>query len=150
MYLTQWLAGKGIFTDDEVRRIQLRNIAWAFGHIARGMYTPDGTPRNYSHLAAMQVGAFMKAGAITWKPDEMAANGKDKGCIEINFEVLPKAIESFEATVLRIKGSGDKAAAAKLQADFVDAKDDYGKLKGVMAERWLRSPKASFVYSVAL
>ena len=64
MYLTGWLAGKGIFTDDEVRKIQLRNIAWTFGHISRGMYTADGTPRNYSQLAAMLLGALMKAGEI--------------------------------------------------------------------------------------
>ncbi|HEY6640851.1 hypothetical protein [Povalibacter sp.] len=148
LYLTDWLAAKGVFTADEVRRIQLRNIAWAFGHISRGMYTADGTPRNYSQLAAMQVGAFMKSGALVWKPDEPAANGTDQGCMEINFETLPAAIESFETTVLKIKGSGDKAGAEKLKADFVDAKDGFADLKGVIAERWLRSPKASFVYSV--
>jgi hypothetical protein len=148
LYLTDWLATKGIFTADEVRRIQLRNMAWAFGHISRGMYTADGTPRNYSQLAAMQVGAFMRSGALVWKPDEPAANGTDQGCVEINFETLPAAIEAFETTVLKIKASGDKAGAEKLKADFVDAKDEFAALKGVIAERWLRSPKASFVYSV--
>lgn len=148
MYLTDWLAGKGVFTADEVRRIQLRNIAWAFGHISRGMYTADGTPRNYSQLAAMQVGAFLNSGALSWKPNETAANGTDQGCVEINFDALPAAIESFETTVLRIKGSGDKAGAEKLKATFVDAKDEFASLKGVIADRYLRSPKASFVYSV--
>lgn len=148
MYLTDWLAGKGVFTDDEVRKIQLRNIAWGFGHISRGMYTADGTPRNYSQLAAMQLGAFMKAGAITWRPNELAANGKDQGCVEINFEALPAAVKSFETTVLRIKASGDKAGAEQLKAQFVDAKDEFADVKAVIAERWLRAPKASFVYSV--
>ena len=148
LYLTDWLAAKGVFTPEEVRSIQVRNIAWAFGHISRGMYTADGTPRNYSQLAAMQVGAFMKAGALTWKPTEPAANGTDQGCMEISFDALPAAIESFETTVLKIKASGDKASAEKLKADFVDAKDEFAGLKGVIAERWLRSPKASFVYSV--
>lgn len=148
LYLTNWLATKGLFTPDEVRSIQLRNMTWAFGHISRGMYTADGTPRNYSQLAAMQVGAFMKAGALVWKPTEAAANGTDQGCVEIDFDALTPAIESFETTVLQIKARGDKAGAEKLKADFVDAKDDFASLKGVIAERWLRSPKASFVYSV--
>lgn len=148
MYLTDWLATKGVFTTDEVRKIQLRNIAWAFGHISRGMYTADGTPRNYSQLAAMQLGAFLKAGAVAWKPEEVAANGTDKGCVEIDFDSLPAAVKSFETTVLEIKASGDKARAEKLKAEFVDAKDEFDGVKTVITERWLRAPKASFVYSI--
>jgi len=148
MYLTNWLADKGIFADEEVRRIQLRNIAWAFGHISRGMYTADGTPRNYSQLAAIQLGALMQSGAISWHADQPAANGTDQGCVEINFEALPEAIESLETTVLQIKASGAKVRAEKLKAQFVDADDEFANIKRTIAERWLRAPKASFVYSV--
>jgi len=148
MCLTQWLAGKGMFTDDEARKIQLRNISWGFGHISRGMYAADGTPRNCSQLAAMQFGSFVKAGAIAWHADETAANGNDRGCLEINFATLPAAIEAFETRVLKIKGAGDKADAEKLIAEFVDGKDDFAKLRAAIADRWLRAPKASFVYSV--
>ena len=148
LYLTNWLAGKGMFTDEEVRKIQLRNIAWAFGHISRGMYAPDETPRNYSQLAAIQLGSLMQAGAVSWHADQPAANGKDQGCIEINFDALPKAIESLETTVLQIKASGNKKRAEELKAQFVDADDDFAKTKTAITERWLRAPKASFVYAV--
>ena len=150
LYLTNWLASKGIFTDEEVRRIQLRNIAWAFGHISRGMYAADGTPRNYSQLAAIQLGSLMQAGAISWHADQPAANGKDQGCIEINFDALPKAIEELETTVLQIKASGNKKRAEELKAQLVDADDEFAKTKAAITERWLRAPKASFVYSVNL
>jgi hypothetical protein len=150
LYLTNWLAGKGIFTDEEVRRIQLRNVAWAFGHISRGMYAADGTPRNYSQLAAIQLGSLMQAGAISWHADQPAANGKDQGCIEINFDALPKAIEDLETTVLQIKASGNKKRAEELKAQLVDADDEFAKTKASITERWLRAPKASFVYSVNL
>lgn len=133
-----------------MRKIQLRNIAWGFGHISRGMYTADGTPRNYSQLAAMQLGALMKSGAVAWQAHEPAANGTDQGCIEINFDALPAAVKSLETTVLEIKASGDKARAEQLKAQFVDAKDDFADIKAAIAERWLRAPKASFVYSVTL
>jgi hypothetical protein len=150
LYLTNWLAGKGMFTEDEARKIHVRSIAWTFGHISRGMYTADGTPRNYSQLAAMQLGSFMKAGAINWQADQPAANGKDQGCIEIDFEALPGAIEMFETTVLKIKGSGDKKGAEKLVADFVDANDDFARVKSTITERYLRAPRATFVYSVQM
>lgn len=151
LFLANWLTGKGIFTDDEVRKIQVRNVAWAFGHISRGMYTADGTPRNYSQLAAMQIGSFLKAGAVTWHADQPAANGTDQGCIEINFDALPGAIESFATTVLQIKASGDRKRADQLVAEFVDSKDDdFAKLRSTIAERWLRAPRASFVYSIKM
>jgi hypothetical protein len=148
MFLTQWLAGKGLFTDEEVRKIQLRNVAWTFGHISRGMYAGNGTPRNYSQLAAMQLGSFVRAGAIVWRADEVAANGTDRGCLEIDFEKLAVAVNAFEARVLKIKASGDKRDAEKLKAEFVDAKDDFATLRDTIAERYLRAPKATFVYSV--
>jgi hypothetical protein len=150
MYLTHWLAERGIFTAEEVRKIQVRNIAWAFGHISRGMYTADGSPRNYSQLAAMQVGSLLKAGALTWHADQTAANGTDQGCFDVNFDALPAAVEAFETKVLQIKARGDRKGAEQLKAEFVDAQDDFAKLKETIAERWLRAPRASFVYSIKM
>jgi len=149
MYLADWLRDKGTFTEDEVNKIQLRNIAWMFGHISRGMYTADGTPRNYSQLAAMQLGSFIDADAVSWRADQKAANGTDLGCVEVDFKKLPAAVKSFETAVLGIKASGDKARATGLIAKYVDGKDNYADLRGTIAERYLRAPKASFVYSVS-
>jgi hypothetical protein len=98
----------------------------------------------------MQIGWFMKSGAISWRADETAANGQDHGCVQVDFAALPAAIKSLEATVLEIKASGDKARAEKLKAQFVDAKDDFAKVKDTIAERWLRAPKATFVYGVSM
>jgi hypothetical protein len=148
LYLVDWLADKGIFTPEEARKIHVRDIAWAFGHISRGMYAADGTPRNYSQLAAMQIGAFLKDGALEWHADATAANGTDRGCFEVNFEKLSPAIEAFETTVLKIKGSGDRKGAEALKGQYVDADDDYAAIRKTIAERYLRAPKASFVYSI--
>jgi len=148
LYLVDWLADKGIFTPEEARKIHVRDIAWAFGHISRGMYAADGTPRNYSQLAAMQIGAFLKDGALEWHADATAANGTDRGCFEVNFEKLSPAIEAFETTVLKIKASGDRKGAEALKGQYVDADDDYAAIRKTIAERYLRAPKASFVYSI--
>jgi len=149
MYLTNWLSTKGIFSNEEVNQIQLRNVAWGFGHISRGMYAADGTPRNYSQLAAIQLGSLLQGGAVSWLPDQKAANGEDQGCIEIHFEKVAGAVQALETKVLQIKAKGDKAQAEQLKAMFVDDKDDdFAKLKNTIAERWLRAPKATFVYSL--
>ena len=150
MYLVDWLAGKGLFTPADVKKIQLRDVAWMFGHISRGMYGADGTPKNYSQLSAMQLGSFVRAGAITWKADEVAANGSDRGCLNVDFNALGDAVKTLETTVLEIKASGDKARAEQMKADFVDSKGDFSALRAAITERWLRAPKASFVYSVNL
>ncbi len=150
MFLSDWLSEKGVLTADEAKKIQLRNVAWEFGHISQGMYTAEGTPRNYSQLSAIQLGAFMEAGAIGWRAAEPAANGTDKGCIEIDFNALPAAIKNLDTAVLSIKASGDKARAEQLKAKYVDADDDFAKVKAVITERTRRAPRASFVYSVKL
>jgi len=59
-----------------------------------------------------------------------------------------KAIQALETKVLQIKATGDKAGAEKLKTEFVDGKNDFAKIRDVVTERWLRAPKATFVYSL--
>ncbi|MFT3765021.1 MAG: hypothetical protein QM820_05835 [Minicystis sp.] len=148
LYLAEWLVLKGIVEAKQARLAHQADILWAMGHISEGMYGEGGTPKPYSQLASIQVGWFLKAGAMTFRPDEMAANGKDKGCFEIAADKLPAAIAALEKTVLQIKAKGDKAAALKLRGELVDADGEWKRLRGVITERWLRQPKSSFVYAI--
>jgi hypothetical protein len=148
LYFSEWLAAKGVIPADLARASHLRDLAWAFGHIAQGMYTADGTPKNYSQLAAIQVGSLVKTGVVTWKADAKAANGADPGCFEVDLEAWKPAVDALAARVLAVKGKGDKKDALAMKAAFVDSKDSWGDLRGVIAERWLRAPRATMVYSV--
>ncbi len=148
MFLIDWLAPKGFFTPERVKQIHTYQTSWDFGHISRGMYTADGKTNNYSHLAAIQLGWMMKHGAVSWHADQLAANGTDKGCLEIDFDKLPDAIQSLETAVLQIKAQNNKAQAEQLKADFVDDKDDFAALKQIITERWLRAPRGTLVYSI--
>jgi hypothetical protein len=148
MYLTTWLSNKQMFTEKRLREIQTSDVAWMFGHISRGMYTAEGKTLNYSQLSAIQLGSFIKQGAIEWKADESAANGTDTGCIEINYGKLNDAINSLEKTVLQIKSRADKATAETLKAEFVDGTNDFTKVKATITERWRRNPRATLVYSI--
>ncbi|MFO0760499.1 MAG: hypothetical protein U0359_28725 [Byssovorax sp.] len=148
MFFADWLADKKLLDKKQASMSHARDMAWAFGHIAEGMYTADKNPKPYAQLASIQAGTFVKAGAMVWKADEMAPNGKDKGCFEINPAKMSRAVAELEKTVLGIKGRGDKASAQKLVAEFVDREGDWSKLRAVITERWLRAPRASFVYAV--
>ena len=148
LFLADWLAEKGVIDKKTAALSHVGDLLWCMGHISEGMYGSDGAPKHYSHLAAIQVGAFVDAGALVFHPDEKALNDKDQGCLEIKTAKLPAAIAALEKTVLGIMARGDKAGALKLKAKHVDSGGDAQKLRGVIAERWLRQPRATFVYSI--
>jgi hypothetical protein len=148
LYFAQWLVTKGVITQDEADAAVVRDVAWGFGHVSRGMYTADNKPRNYSQLASIQLGTLTKAGVLTFKADEKAANGTDVGCYDIDFSKWKPAVDALAKRVLMAKGKGDKKDAEKMVAEFVDAKDEWAKQRDLITERWLRAPKATFVYAV--
>ena len=147
LYFADWLAEKGIVDRKTAELAHARDMVWALGHISQGMYAGD-KPKPYSQLASIQVGSMIKAGAMTWNAEEVAANEKDKGCFEFHMEKFPGAVLDLEKKVLAIKGKGDKAAALVLRKELVDDDNEWKRLRGVITERWLRQPKASFVYAV--
>lgn len=150
LYFTDWLVTKGLLTKEEADKTHVRDVAWAFGHISRGMYSGSGSPKAYSQLASIQMGTLWKAGVLTWSPDTVAANGSDKGCFDVVFDKWAPEVQKLERTVVQAKGKGDKKAAEALKAQWVDAKDDWAKMRELITERWLRAPKMSFVYSVKM
>ncbi|MGV3623046.1 MAG: hypothetical protein ACO1OB_19660 [Archangium sp.] len=148
LYFTWWLVEKNLLTEQEARHATLRDVAWAFGHISRGMYDGAGNAKPYSQLASIQLGHMHKEGVLTWKPDETAANGTDKGCFEVDLAKWKPAVDTLANRVLKAKGKADKKDAEAMKATFVDAKDPWATLRSTIAERWTRAPKATFVYSV--
>ena len=150
LFFTDWLAEKKEITADEAEKAHVRDITWAFGHISRGMYDDDKHPKNYSQLAAIQLGWLIEHKAVSWKPEETAANGKDKGCFSIALDKFPAATKALMIQVAQIKGKGDKPRAEKLIKDYVDVTGDKKKVHDVITERVLRSPKPSFVYGIKL
>lgn len=150
LYFVNWLVDKGVVTQTMAHQSHNSSILWAFGHIAQGMYDSDGNSKAYSQLSAIQFGYFMDNGAISWHPDMLAANGVDKGCFNIDQDKLPAAIYSLTKEVASLKAQGDVSRAENLKKTYVDQAGDKQALMKVIAERWLRQPKSSFVYSIGL
>ena len=92
----------------------------------------------------------MKNGAVAWKADDTAANGKDKGCFSVDLAKMAPAVKTLMVEVAQIKGKGEKARAEKLVKEYVDVTGDKKKVHEVITERITRAPKQSFVYAVKL
>jgi hypothetical protein len=147
LYFIEFLRQKKLIDDAMAKQTYVDDIVWSFGHVSRGMYTDTGGRKAYSQLAAIQLGFLIDEGAITWDAAAPAANGKDTGALTIHFDKLPAAVDKLMKVVGAIKATGDKTAAEALAKKYVDGNIVPQK---TITERWLRNPKASFVYSVAL
>ncbi|MDQ7088946.1 MAG: hypothetical protein Q9Q13_14310 [Acidobacteriota bacterium] len=145
LWYVEFLRARGLITDALARQTYVDSLRWAMDHISRGMVTATGHPKAYSQLAAIQVGFFLDQGALGFDLRAPAANGSDRGAFTVDFDKLPRAVEGLMLRVGRIKAGGDRAAAEKLVALYVDG--DRLPLE-LIAERILRHPKASFVYAV--
>jgi len=120
LWYLELLRSRGVISDELARRSYVDGLAWALGHISRGMYTATGQRKAYSQLAAVQVGFLLRDGALRFEPDAIAANGTDRGAFSLDLDRVPSAVEALMGEVGRIKAQGDRAAAEALCSDFVD------------------------------
>jgi hypothetical protein len=148
LFLLEFLRDKKLISDEMAQQAFVDSIVWAFGHVSQGMYTADKSRKAYGNLAAIHIGYLIDKGALTWDPNATAANGTDKGAFTIHADKLVPVANELMKEVGGIKARGDKAAAEKLVARYVDAETVVPHK--LISERFLRHPKPSFVYSVAL
>jgi hypothetical protein len=146
--LIELLRGKQIISDAQASQAYVDALVWALGHISQGMYTGSGDRKTYSNLAAIQIGILIDKGGMTWDPAAPAANGKDTGAFTIHLDKLPALFDDMLEQVAGIKARGDKAAAEQLLKNYVDSSAVVPH--EVITERFLRHPKASFVYSISM
>jgi hypothetical protein len=149
LYFSDWLAARGIMSKEDADKTHVRDVLWSFGHIAQGMNDARGQPKPYSQLAAMQMGFLNQRGVLRWNAEEKAANGRDVGCFEVDLGKWPAAVEDLARLAFGVKSRGDRALAEKTRDEWVTDGTPWAALRGTIQERWLRAPKASFVYSVA-
>ena len=78
--------------------------------------------------------------------NELAQNGRDKGCFALDTAKLPEAIAKLTRVVMQVKAQGDKKTADALVAEFVDGKGAQAERLKTITERVTRQAKLSFVY----
>jgi hypothetical protein len=142
LWYVELLRRKGLLSDARARQIYAHEIVWAFSHISEGMFTEGDNPRPYSQLAAVQIGSFLKDGAMSWVKEG------DKELYRVDFARLPASVEALMRKVGRLRAAGDAAAAKAFVDDFVSGEGSR-LLRADEVERRLRKfPKPSFAYTV--
>lgn len=146
LFLLELLRKHGLISDELALQTYTDAIVWALGHVSQGMYTGTGQRKTYSNVAAIQLGFLLDRGALGWDGDALAANGQDRGALRIDAARLGPAVAELMKVVAGAKARGDKRAADALAKAYVD-----GAVvpQAIIAERFLRHPKASFVYAVS-
>jgi len=148
LYLSGWLAERGVVQADLAREAHVRDLVWALSKISAGMYE-DGYPKAYSQLSAIQLGMLMDDGAVVWRDDAPAANGADRGCFEVDWGRFDASVEAMAREVFGLKARNDKDAASGLVARYVDGREATStQLFEVIAERCLRTPSPAYVYAI--
>jgi len=147
LFFIDFLRTRGVLSEEQARAVYVDSIVWTFGHVSRGMYTPGGQRKAYSQLAAIQLGVLLDEGAIRWDPAAMAADGTHRGAFTIDFARLPAAITALMTRVMRIKATGDRAAAEALAAQYVDGPR---VPQQIIVDRYTSFPQVGFVYTVHL
>jgi hypothetical protein len=148
LYYVDFLKRKGVLSADDASRVYNHAIRWCFGHISRGMFSGTGRPLPYSQVAAIHIASLVKGGALVWQPNQPAANGTDQGRFEVHYDKIPAVIDKLMQLTGQIKAKGDKAAGQKLIDECVKGEGFKMIHSQEIADRILRFPKASFVYSI--
>jgi hypothetical protein len=138
-----WLREKEVVTPELARRAHLKDIIYALEQMSRGVVTPEGKPKPYGALGAIQIHAMTKSGALTWMPKERSESGA-LGCLALDETKLGPAISALATNVLRIRARGDKAAADALLAAALGQ----AAMLDMVAERFSHFPKSTFVYAL--
>ena len=148
LYLPTLLVERGLLAPEQAEASHVREVASAFALVAEGTFDGSGKPRSSGQIAAIELGQLRASGALVWHAAAAAGNGRDRGCFELDFERFRPAVTALMREVLQIKARGDRRAAEALVRRWVGADDEERSLRGEVAARWLRTPKASFVYSI--
>lgn len=146
LFLPPWLAERGLLPAEEVLPMAVADIGWALSQVSEGFVEGDGGESVYPELAAIQLGWLHAEGALAWRAEDLAANGMDRGCFEVDPHALGPAVDSLAARVLRIEGDMDGAGLDALVQAHVHG-DPMGAW-GVVTERFRRHPKPSYLYVI--
>jgi hypothetical protein len=98
----------------------------------------------------MQLGFLMRAGAVSWRPEEVAANGKDRGCFRVDVARFETADVQMLKKAAGIKARADRPAAEAWVKEDVEVSGPRAQIRQAIDERMLRNPRATFVYDVEL
>lgn len=144
------LVKEGILTPDEAKQLYTHSLVWSFGHLSQGLWSPNGNPKPYSQLSAVQVGRLVDAGALKWIETVDPETGKAMGKFEMDYDKVSGFAKALMADVVRVKATGDVAGAKALVDPYVSGDKAVNVHVCEIQERLLQFSKGSLVYKVEL
>ncbi|MDD5629253.1 MAG: hypothetical protein PHU21_09325 [Elusimicrobia bacterium] len=142
LWYVDLLRRQGLLSEERTRQVYAHELVWAFGHIAEGMFSDGDNPKPYSQLAAVQIGSFVKAGALSF-----GRVGR-RELFSVDFDRLPAAVEDLMRRVGRIKAVGDAAGGKALVDGFITGEDAGLVRLDEIRRRLGRLPRPSFSYTL--
>ncbi|MFA5141026.1 MAG: hypothetical protein WC728_17500 [Elusimicrobiota bacterium] len=139
LWYVDLLLRKGLIDERRAKEIYVRELFWSFGHVSLGLFTDSGEPKPYSQLAAIQLGSFVKDGAM-----ERLPNGR----FRVHFDKLPASIESLMRRTGVIKATGDAQGGKALVDAFVSGPDAGLVPVAEIQAKLLKYPKETYLYTV--
>lgn len=143
LWYVELLRRKGLVSDEVARQIFVHEMAWCFGHISNGYFTDTGAPKPYSQLSAVQIGRFVRDGALSWVAGE---DGVER--VRIDFEKLPKAIEDLTRDMGRLYASGDAKGAQAMIDEYLSGPGAASVRAAEVQSRLRKYPKESYRYTI--
>lgn len=160
LFFVEMLRERGIITAEQAQETYMDSIVWAFGHISRGMWSASGRRSPYSQLAAIQVGYLIDHGVLAWDANATPASGEGQGAFNIDLSNFVQVARDLMTDVMRIKSTGDRAAAIALADRYVGVYSGGGTYASNGAESvvpherivtlYRRFPRGTMVYSISL
>ena len=124
------------------------------------MWSASGRRSPYSQLAAIQVGYLIDHGVLTWVADATPASGEGQGAFNVDLSNFVQVARDLMTDVMRIKSTGDRAAAIALADRYVGTYSGGGTYASNNAESvvphervvtlYRRFPRGTMVYSIDL
>ncbi len=150
LWFVKYLNEKGLIDKERLYSQYVSDIFWCFNHLSRGLFTAGGNPKVYSQLSAVQIGTFIKDGALK-RVQVTDPETKEKSWrFEIEFPRLEKSVEKLMKKVSMIKAQGNLRGANQLVSYYVKGKGLATIPLNEIGERFRKFTKASFYYSVKL
>ena len=116
--------------------------------VAMGLWTPIGRPRPYSQVSAIQLGFLIDAGVLRWLPTKMAANGRDRGCFEVDTKAFRGALRKLVARVGGLLLDGDNGAIERFVNAYIRGQKVDEIQLSTLQSRYSKFPGLSSFYAV--
>ena len=142
----EWLKSKDLIEPKFAREVLSSNVQAVARYLKLSVNASSSQFGTYARVGTIELAMLLEYGALIWHEERLAANRKDVGCLSLQFDTYPQAVEAYAKKIVSILAQGDSKAAQQLEIDYID--NGPRALMAIIAERVSRQASSHFVYSI--